>query len=99
MPTQWSLKPNTLITRDDSRFISNMVDGDVILMNVKTGNYVALRTSGRVIWEMLEKPITMAGLMAAILDEYEVDEEEATADTTEFLKQLLDHGMIRILTN
>jgi len=99
MPTLKSFSPNTLIARDDSRFISNTVDGELILMNIKTGDYIALRTSGRAIWEILASPITVTKLIANILDEYEVSEAEATADTMDFLKQLLDQGMIKILTN
>ena len=99
MPTLKSFSPNTLIARDDSRFISNIVDGELLLMNIKTGDYVALRTVAMAIWEILVKPITITKLIATILDEYEVSEAEATADTMDFLKQLLDQGMIKIITN
>jgi len=99
MPTLKNFSPNTLIARDDSRFISNTVDDELILMNIESGDYIALRTSGQVIWEILAKPITIKKLIASILDEYEVGEAEATADTMDFLKQLLDQGMIKILTN
>lgn len=99
MPTSKKFSPNTLIARDDSRFISNMVDGELILMNIKTGDYIALRTAAMAIWEILVAPITIAKLIATLLEEYEVSEAEATADTMDFLVELLDHGMIKILTN
>ena len=99
MPSFKSFSQNTLIQRDDTRFISNIVDGEVILMNMKTGDYIALRATGQVIWDALEKPITIAALVAYLLEEYDVDENEAVTDTMGFLKSLLAQNMIKILTN
>jgi hypothetical protein len=99
MPTSKLFGPNTLLQRNDTRFISSIVNDEVILMDIKTGNYIALKTAAHAIWDILVKPITVSALIAQILQEYDVAEEEATVDTIDFLKQLLDQGMINILTN
>jgi len=99
MPTSKLFGPNTLLQRNDNRFLSSIVNDEVILMDIKTGNYIALKSVGNAIWDILISPITVSALIAQILEEYEVSEEEATTDTMDFLKQLLDQGMISILTN
>ncbi|WP_448702514.1 PqqD family peptide modification chaperone [Mucilaginibacter sp. AW1-3] len=99
MPTSKNFSLNTLIQRDDSRFISNIIDGEMILMNIKTGDYVALREVAYAIWDTLIKPITVGALIALMLQEYEVSEVEGTADICNFLKELLSQGMIKIITN
>lgn len=91
--------PNTLLQRNDSRFLSSVVNDEVILMDIKTGDYIALQAVGDVIWDILIKPITISALIAQILNEYDVSEEEATTDTMDFLKQMLDQGMINVLNN
>jgi hypothetical protein len=99
MTTPKLFGPNTLLQRNDSRFLSSVVDNELLLMDIKTGNYLALKTVGNVIWDILTKPITVSALITQILDEYDVSEEEGTIDTMDFLKQLLDHGMINVLNN
>jgi len=99
MPISQLFGPNTLVQRNDSRFVSSIVNDEVILMDIKTGNYIALKTVAHVVWDILVKPITVSALIAQILEEYEVSEQEATADIMDFLKQLLDQDMIRVLTN
>ncbi len=99
MATSKLFGPNTLLQRNDSRFISSIVNDEVILMDIKTGNYIALKTAAHAIWDILVKPITVSALIAQILEEYEVSEDEATTDTMDFLKQLLDQRMISVLTN
>ena len=99
MPPLKLFGQNTLLQRNDTRFISSIVNDEVILMDIKTGNYIVLETAAQAIWDILVNPITISGLIAHILTEYEVGEDEATTDTIDFLKQLLDQGMINILTN
>lgn len=99
MPTLKLFGPNTILQRNDRRFISSIVNDEVILMDIKTGIYIVLKTAANTIWDILVKPVTVSALIAQILAEYEVSEEDATTDTMDFLKQLLEQGMINILTN
>lgn len=74
-----------LITRD--------IAGDTVLVPVGKSVYDAnglfvLNELGAFIWELLPNVDTEAQICAAVLAEYDVSEEVAARDVSEFLEQL-----------
>lgn len=61
---------------------------DVVVLDVEGSVYLKLNRSGRVLWERLAEPSTDADLRSALVDEFEVDEERASADVDAFLNEL-----------
>ncbi len=58
------------------------------------GNGVAVET-GYLLWKALETGTdTLEGLVAALRAEYDVSEEQATADTQAFLDSLREQGVL-----
>ena len=55
---------------------------------------IALNGSGRFLFELLQTEHTEEDLVCALMEEYEVDREVASADVTEFLTQLRTGGML-----
>lgn len=56
-----------------------------------------LNSVGKFLWEQLQCPRTIAQLVQAVTDAYEVSEEEASADIREFIDQLRENHLL--LTN
>lgn len=50
-----------------------------------------LSSVGRFLWDRLQNEQTFENLLLAVLDEYEVTQEEAKADIKEFLTELNTH--------
>lgn len=74
--------------------ITAEVDSDLVTMNVDTGDYLAFQDTARRIWELLEAPRTLDGLVATLAEEYDVDPSVARDDTLEFLGQMVKDGMV-----
>lgn len=55
---------------------------------------MTLNDTGNFIWKCLADEITYSRLLAAILDEYEVDEATAKADLDEFLNEAREGGVL-----
>ena len=55
---------------------------------------ITVNETGAFLWEKLSEEITEEALLAAMLDEYEVDEETAKADIAEFIKLLDDNDLL-----
>ncbi len=53
-----------------------------------------LTESGKILWENIEKGATEEGLAVALMEEYGIDSETATADVSEFLEMLRSFEII-----
>lgn len=53
-----------------------------------------LNESGAMLWKVLEQECSKEALVRALLEEYEVSEEQAGADAEEFLNKLIEAGCI-----
>ena len=73
--------------------IRREIAGDVILVQVggtvlENNGLFALNELGAFLWDRLESAEDEAGLVQAVLAEYEVDEDTARTDTAAFLQKL-----------
>ncbi|MDO4420147.1 MAG: PqqD family protein [Ruminococcus sp.] len=55
---------------------------------------INLNEVGAFLWHQLENENTVEGVLAAMLEEYEVDEATAKADLMRFIKELEDANLI-----
>ena len=80
-------------------FILREIAGEYILVPVgKTAltfnGLVTVNEVGALIWGMLEKGSAVSTIVNGILDEYDVDEQTATADVLEFISYLKSNNII-----
>ena len=80
-------------------FILRSVAGETVV--VPTGNdldlnmMITLNDTGKFLWEKLEQGAEEAELVAALLAEYDVDEQTAAKHVSMFVRKLSDHGFLR----
>lgn len=80
-------------------FVLRSVGGETVV--VPTGDdldlnmMITLNDSGKFLWERLEEGAEEAELVAALLGEYDVDEQTAKNHVAAFVKKLNEHGFIR----
>lgn len=82
-------------------FILREIAGEYILVPVgKTAltfnGLVTVNEVGALIWGMLEKGSDVSTIVNGILDEYDVDEQTATADVLEFISYLKSNNIMTI---
>jgi hypothetical protein len=77
--------------------MSAPVDGDIVFLNPGTDSYVALDAIGRRIWELLDPPLRVGELMAALTTEFNADASVVAADVAAFLAELQREGMLRVV--
>ena len=80
-------------------FILREIAGEYILVPVgKTAltfnGLVTVNEVGALIWGMLEKGSAVSTIVNGTLDEYDVDEQTATADVLEFISYLKSNNII-----
>ncbi|HEU5209567.1 MAG TPA: PqqD family peptide modification chaperone [Longimicrobiales bacterium] len=65
------------------------VGGELVILNVATGEYYGLNAVGARIWELIGEPTPVADVLDELLREYtDVDRERCTADLLALLNDL-----------
>lgn len=70
------------------------VDGEVVMLEPSTSRYFGLADTAVRIWQLLDEPRSVDGIVDALLDEYDVDRETCEAEVIEFISQLADAGLV-----
>jgi hypothetical protein len=71
------------------------LDGEICLFHPHTARYLALNATGSAIWQLLERPMDLKGLVSALQDQFEVDDEPCREHTSAFLGEALVCGMLQ----
>lgn len=84
----------TILQRNDKDFLANPVGEEMVIMDMKSGNYIGLNPVGVHIWKLIEQPTAVSDLIAKLMHEYEIDEATCKEQTTEYLNKMLEQGLI-----
>jgi len=86
---------SVLLCREKNN-LATEVDGDVVLLDLSSNEFVGLDTIGSSIWSHLEDPVSFKGLCQTLMTKYEVVEEVCRADVLEFLQELSQSNLISV---
>lgn len=84
---------NSIVTRTDGLLAVEM-DGAKVMLNVDTGKYYALDSIGSRIWELIEQPQPVTGLVETMMTEYAVTRQQCLDDLLAFLQKMRIQGLI-----
>ena len=80
-------------------FILREVAGKTVVLptggDLDLNMMITLNGTAKFLWEKLQNDIDEAGLVAALLAEYEVDEETATACVKDFVAKLKENDFLQ----
>jgi hypothetical protein len=91
---------NNFIERKIFQVPGNIVSdmgGEKVMLSVEKGKYYNLGEVGGVIWELIEKKVSITQIVDELVSNYEVKREECAVQVTSFLEHLLDEGLIKIV--
>ena len=71
------------------------LDGEICLFHPHTARYLALNATGSAIWQLLERPMDLKGLVSALQVQFEVDGEACREHTSAFLGEAVACGMLQ----
>lgn len=72
------------------------VDGELVLFHPDSGSYYGAGPVGQRIWEILSDEVSVSGIIAQIVDEYDVEKETCEQDILGFLEELRAMGLIDV---
>ncbi len=78
------------------RQLSTTLGGEVIILGLDDSVYYGLTDAGVRIWELVQAPRTIGGILDVIADEYDVERDRLEADVNALLADLHARGLIAI---
>lgn len=90
-----TLPLSTTITRHPD-MLSAEIGGEAVMMSIEKGAYFGLNPVATRIWDLIEQPKTIAELIQAITDDYDVSPEQGAADVQEFVADMIKRGIAQL---
>lgn len=90
-------RSTTVLYQADSEHLCCDLNGESVVLSLKNGKYYGLNSIGAIIWELLQKPVTISKIERKILSEYEVEKRECSREVENFIAQMKDEGLVEII--
>jgi hypothetical protein len=91
-----ALSLESRVEKDENVLFRTLSD-ESVLVNLKTGHYFGLDPVGTRIWELLGSKERLSDVLAAVIEEFEVDADTARSDLLALVSQLEEKELIRVL--
>ena len=75
--------------------ISEIIDGEVIIMNLKSGNYYSSDKVGAVVWSWIQEGRSAAEISNLARRRYRAEPEQIERELHEFFEALITEGLLR----
>lgn len=86
--------PDTLYRPNPDVIATTLEDSESVLLDVKTRRYYSLNETGTRIWELLADGQAVSGIVAKLVSEYDVGEEDARNHVEALLSDLHSEGLV-----
>ena len=67
-----------------------------VMMDLDAGAYYGLNAVGSRIWALTEEPVAVRSIVAKLVAEFEVDEQECEAAVQSFVALLAEHDIVEV---
>ncbi len=78
----------------NKNIIARDIQGDMVLLNMITGDYFSLNSVGTDIYDCIVKEMDQSSILTFLLEKYNVDSEILTKDTINLIKELKENDII-----
>lgn len=75
--------------------VSEIIDGELVVMNLATGNYFSSTGTGALIWSRIGERQDDDAVVAAVVAAYDVTRDRAAADFAAFVAELAAAELVR----
>ena len=88
-----SLCPDSLVRVSSNQVYSRLGD-EVAILELDRGVYYGLNDTGSFLWNLMQQPVRVNEMRAALVEEFDVDADTAEKDLLRVLADLRDAGLI-----
>ncbi len=92
------LSQSHIISANEQQVAAKVMDGEAILINLSTGAYYSIGSTGGFIWSLVERRLSIHDIVRAVAEHYDVARPQAEADVLRLSEQLRAEGLITVFT-
>src|SRR5262245_42941271 len=89
----FSFDQKLLVTQDT---LINVLEGESVLLNLKSENYFGLDPVGTRMWTLLTTSDSIQSAYEALLDEYDVGADKLRLDMQGLIEELIANGLMEV---
>jgi hypothetical protein len=75
--------------------VAEIIDGEAVIMNLKSGNYFSTECVGSVIWQWVEDGLTYGQMLDCLNTKFTADRVQVEKALGLFLSDLMTHELVR----
>lgn len=90
-----NLSANSIVVASRNQ-VSCDLKGEAAVLNLKNSVYYGLESVGAFVWNLVQRPRSVAELRDALLQEYDVEPGRCESDLLALLEKLLAEGLIEV---
>ena len=79
--------------------VGQRLGDEVVLVSLQTNRIFELNRTGARFWELLQSERDRSRIEQRLMEEFEVSEEELSAEVDQLIKSLADEELVRVLDN
>lgn len=83
-----------LYIANTKQYITSDLGEEMILMNLETGNYIALNATSADIWRESANEVSVDTIIDRLMEQYEVDKEVCKNETIACIKEMTEKGLL-----
>lgn len=90
------INSDTVLQRNKDQLFT-LIDGEVVMLNVKHEEYLNLNHQASYIWQQLETPKTFGELTEELCRVFDVERQVCMEDTRDFVAEFVEKDIIKII--
>jgi ribosome-associated toxin RatA of RatAB toxin-antitoxin module len=83
-----------MIRKATAHFAETELDDEIVLMNIDTGSFHALKGTGLAIWKLIDGTRDADAINSAMMARYDVDSATCSAEIGRFVDQMAGAGFV-----
>lgn len=96
MSDEIQLSDSTVLSARDDLLSSELSESEIVMMDIDKGAYYGVNNVAKVIWECLRESRNIGEICDRVQSEFGEQRAIVENDVSDFVKQLLDAGLIEI---
>jgi hypothetical protein len=87
---------NTVIQRNDKKFLANSLGEEMVMMNMENGDFISMNRVGADIWTIAGQQLSVKELITKLTGIYNITEDQCSNETIHFLQASMEQNMFTI---